>query len=78
MAEAHDLSFFVVAQHAAPARKIFRVVCENELDGGYHIFCPSLPGCHTQSETVEQGLRNIREAIELYVDTLIEDGLPIP
>jgi len=41
------------------------------------VFCPTLPGCHTQSETVEEGISNIREAIQLYVETLIEDGLPI-
>lgn len=39
---------------------------------------PTLPGCHTQSETIEEGVENIREAIELYVGTLVEDGLPIP
>jgi len=33
---------------------------------------------HTQSETVEEGIANIREAIELYLETLLEDGPPIP
>ena len=56
----------------------FTVIFEKEDDGGYHIFCPTLPGCHTQSETVEKGISNIREAIQLYVDSLIEDGLPVP
>ncbi len=37
----------------------------------------SSPGCHTQSETIEEGTKNIREAIELYVESLIEDGLPV-
>ena len=41
-------------------------------------FLSHYPGCHTQSETIEEGVVNIREAIELYVETLIEDGLPIP
>jgi len=54
----------------------FTVIFEKEDEGGYHVFCPTLPGCHTQSETVEEGIANIREAIELYVETLIEDGLP--
>jgi len=56
----------------------FTVIFEKEDDGGYHVFCPTLPGCHTQSETVEEGIASIREAIQLYIDTLIEDGLPIP
>lgn len=46
--------------------------------GGYHVSCPLLPGCRTQSETVEQGTENIGECIELYVNSLIEDGLPVP
>jgi predicted RNase H-like HicB family nuclease len=56
----------------------FTVIFEKEDEGGYHVFCPTLPGCHTQSETIEEGIRNIREAIQLYVETLIEDGLPVP
>lgn len=54
------------------------MIFEKEQEGGYHVFCPTLPGCHTQSETVEEGLKNIREAIELYLETLVEDRLPIP
>jgi predicted RNase H-like HicB family nuclease len=56
----------------------FRVIFEKEDDGGYHVFCPTLPGCHTQSESVDEGLANTREAIHLYVESLVEDGLPIP
>jgi len=56
----------------------FTVIFEKEAEGGYHVFCPTLPGCHTQSETVEEGVENIRQAIELYIETLVEDGLPIP
>ena len=56
----------------------YTVILEREDTGGYHVFCPVLPGCHTQSETVEEGIQNIREAIELYVESLIEDGLPVP
>ncbi len=56
----------------------FTVIFEKESEGGYHVFCPTLPGCHTHSETVEEGTSNIREAMQLYVETLIEDGLPVP
>jgi predicted RNase H-like HicB family nuclease len=54
------------------------VIFEKEDEGGYHVFCPTLPGCHTQSETIGEGVQNIREAMELYIESLIEDGLPIP
>jgi predicted RNase H-like HicB family nuclease len=56
----------------------YTVIFEKEDEGGYHVFCPSLPGCHTQSETIEEGIANIREAIELYLESLKHDGLPIP
>lgn len=56
----------------------FTVIFDKEGQGGYHVFCPTLPGCHTQGETVEEGIGNIREAIQLYAESLIEDGLPIP
>ncbi len=36
----------------------FTVIFEKEDDGGYHVFCPTLPGCHTQSETVDEGLQH--------------------
>ncbi len=64
------------AHHSTTHR--FTVIFEKEDEGGYDVFCPTLPGCHTQSETVEEGIDNIREAIQLYVETLIEDGLPYP
>jgi predicted RNase H-like HicB family nuclease len=66
----------VEQQHSATHR--FTVIFEKEDEGGYHVFCPTLPGCHTQSESVEEGIPRIREAIQLYVDSLVEDGFPIP
>ena len=56
----------------------FTVIFEKEAEGGYHVFCSTLPGCHTQSETIDEGVTNIREAIALYVESRIEDGLPVP
>lgn len=34
----------------------FTVIFEKEAEG-YHVFCPTLPGCHTQSETIEEASR---------------------
>lgn len=56
----------------------FTVIFEKEDEGGYHVFCPTLPGCHTQSETIDEGIQNIRDVIHLYVESLIEDGLRVP
>lgn len=54
------------------------VTFEKKARGEYQVFCPALPGCHTQTETMEEGVESIREAIALSVESLIEDGLPIP
>ena len=39
---------------------------------------PALPGCHSQGDTRDEALANIREAIELYVETLRDAGDPVP
>jgi predicted RNase H-like HicB family nuclease len=40
---------------------------------GYYAWCPELKGCQSQGATVEDALANIREAIELYLETLSDD-----
>ena len=40
---------------------------------GYYAFCPELKGCHTQGDSLEEVLENIKEAIELYLETLSPD-----
>ena len=40
--------------------------------------CPSLPGCISQGESKDEAVVNIREAIQGYVDALLQDGLPVP
>lgn len=56
----------------------FRVILEpNEL-GGYTAMVPLLPGCISEGDTKEEALANIKEAIELYIESLKVDGEPIP
>lgn len=47
-------------------------------DGYWVAECPSLPGCISQGESKEAALQNIKEAIDLYQESLREDDLPIP
>ena len=47
-------------------------------DGYWVAECPSLPGCISQGTSREEAIVNIREAIEAYVESLKEDGLPVP
>ena len=51
----------------------FRVVLEPSEDGGYTIFVPSLPGCISEGESVEDALGNIQEAIVLYLEPVEDD-----
>jgi len=39
---------------------------------GYAICCPMLPGCWSQSQTQEEALENIKDAIQLYLETIEE------
>lgn len=55
-----------------------QVILEPDETGGYVVSCPSLPGCHSQGDTIDEALANIREAIDLYLEVLEEDGEPIP
>ena len=48
------------------------IIVEDET-GGYIAFVAALPGCHTQGDTLQELMDNVKEAIELYLETLTED-----
>ncbi len=56
----------------------YTVILEKGHEEGYVAVCPTLPGCVSQGGTKREALENIREAAELYVEALLEDGLPVP
>jgi len=57
----------------------YRVILEPDLEaGGFVVSCPSLPGCHSQGESRDEALTNIREAIEGYLASLKKHNLPLP
>ena len=45
-----------------------KVVLEPSDEGGYTVYVPSLSGCISEGDTIEEALANIREAIELYIE----------
>lgn len=49
-----------------------KVVLEDSEEGGYTVHVPSLPGCISEGDTREQALVNIREAIELYLEPVVQ------
>lgn len=50
------------------------VVIEKD-EHGYYAYCPELEGCQTQGESLEEVIGNVREAIELYLETMPEDEI---
>ena len=56
----------------------FEVVLELEEEGGYHVYTPSLKGCHSYGSSREEALKNIAEAILLWLESARELGIPIP
>jgi len=67
---------FVAAQVQCIGMKTFKftAIIEGDRDG-YYAYCPELKGCQTQGDTVEDALANLREAAELYIETLSPDEL---
>ena len=47
-------------------------------EGGYWVEVPTLPGCYSQGESIDEAMRNIKEAIELHIEGLMEDHEPVP
>lgn len=56
----------------------YTVILEPQEGGGFTVTVPALPGCISEGENREEALNNIKEAIELYIEVLKEDGKPIP
>ncbi len=49
---------------------------EIEKDGKeYHTWCPDLPGCHSHGKTVKAAMKNLKDAVNLYLETMIEDQI---
>jgi predicted RNase H-like HicB family nuclease len=53
-----------------------KVVLEPSDDGGFTVFVPALSGCVSEGESKEKAIKNIREAIELYLEP-VEDDLTL-
>lgn len=46
--------------------------------GGYTVEVPSLPGCISEGDTIDEALANIKEAIELHIESMIAHGEEVP
>lgn len=50
-----------------------KIVLEKGIDGYITAYCPALKGCVTQGKTEEEATQNLKEAIELYLETDLRD-----
>jgi predicted RNase H-like HicB family nuclease len=56
----------------------YTVVLRPGNESGYVATVPVLPGCVSQGRTKRMALKNVKEAIAVYIEALLEDGLPVP
>jgi antitoxin HicB len=56
----------------------YRILLRKEPEGGYTVTVPSLPGCVTYGETVEEAVEMAKETIKVYLESLREHGEEIP
>ncbi|MBU2524521.1 type II toxin-antitoxin system HicB family antitoxin [Patescibacteria group bacterium] len=56
----------------------FEVIFTAQEEGGFTAEVPDLPGCISEGETIKEAELNIQEAIDLYLETLEQRGIPLP
>ncbi len=56
----------------------YRILLRKEPEGGYTVTVPSLPGCVTYGDTIDEAIDMAREATQLYIESLKEHGEEIP
>ena len=54
-----------------------KVILEPSEEGGYTVYVPALPGCISEGESREDALKNIHEAIELYMEVVEDDFVTV-
>jgi len=56
----------------------YTIIIHPAEEGGYWVEIPTLPGCFSQGESLEGAMKNIKEAIELHIEGLMEEHEPVP
>jgi len=75
----HHRVMYYHEQGCNPMRSLqYRILLRKEPEGGYTVIVPSLPGCVTYGETVDEAIAMAREAIELYIEGMLARGEEVP
>lgn len=56
----------------------FTIVIERDEDGIFIASCPALSGCHSQGDTLEEAVENVKDAMKLHIEARRDLGEPIP
>ena len=56
----------------------FPIVIHKDSDSDYGVVVPDLPGCFSAGRTIDEAMEMAKDAIELHIEGLIEEGIPIP
>ena len=56
----------------------FRIIVEQDEDGMFVAECPTLPGCISQGKTREDAVKNVKDAMKGYLESLKKRDEPIP
>jgi len=54
-------------------KMVYRVIIEKGEDFGYVVHCPAIPGCHSQGNSIEDAIENIKDAIKGCLSVLDAD-----
>ena len=55
----------------------YRILLSKEPEGGYTVSVPSLPGCYTCGDNIDEAIEHAKEAIAVYIESLVAHGDPI-
>ena len=50
-----------------------KIVLEASEEGGFTVYVPALPGCVSEGDTEDEAIKNIKEAVELYLEPIDDD-----
>ena len=56
----------------------YEIRLQKEREGGYTVLVPSLPGCITYGNNIDEAIAMAKEAIELYINSMVEHGEEVP
>ena len=56
----------------------YKILLKKEPEGGFTVFVPSLPGCITYGDTLDEAIEKAKEAIDVYIESLKAHGEEIP